>query len=128
MKFLSLKWKGRTRHLWAEKTEGRIWIHFQGTAWQWKGPERAGKRRAGDTSAPGLKEKVISPLPGRILSLPFKPGDRIKKGAVLLVLSAMKMEYSFKAEAKGQIEEIFCKAGDQVTEDQVLIKLKYDSI
>ena len=126
MKFLSLKGKDQVYHLWAEKRRGRIWIHFQGATRQWTSPKNQSLRRAGRAPSKNLREKITSPLPGRILKFPFKPGDKIEKGAVLLVLSAMKMEYSFKAEAKGQVEETFCKTGDQVTEDQVLIKLKYD--
>ena len=119
MKFLSLEWKGEMYHFWAERDGDRLWIHWKGTTWLYHPP-------LASQPDEDLKNVILSPMPGRIVKLPFQPGDRIKKGDVLLVLSAMKMEYSFKAEAEGQIEKVFCKAGDQAVEDQVLIKLKYN--
>ena len=54
----------------------------------------------------------------------LKIKNRVKKGDVLLKLEAMKMEYSLIAPRDGVIEEIFCKNGEQVTENYKLLNLE----
>lgn len=122
MKFLRIEWKNKVYGLWAEKENERFWIHYQGTTWQWAPPEPI----TDSVSSPrNLKNFISASMPGRIIKLPFKEDAKVNKGDVLLVLSAMKMEYSFKAEAEGFIEKILCKLGDQVDSNQILIKVKY---
>ena len=43
-------------------------------------------------SAPAAGEKITSPMPGTILSINVAAGDMVKKGQVLMILEAMKME------------------------------------
>ena len=54
----------------------------------------------------------------------LKIKNRVKKGDVLLKLEAMKMEYSLIAPRDGIIKEIFCKNGEQVTENFKLLNLE----
>ena len=54
----------------------------------------------------------------------LKVKNRVKKGDVLLKLEAMKMEYSLIAPRDGIIKEIFCKNGEQVTENSMLLNLQ----
>lgn len=123
MKFLRVEWKGKIYNLWAEREGEKLWIHYQGSTWQWIPSKKT--RVNFIQSAQTGKNVISSPMPGRILKLPFEPGSKVKKGDVLLVLSAMKMEYNFKAEAEGFIEEVLCQSGDQVEADQVLMRVKY---
>ena len=122
MKFLRIEWKNKVYGLWAEKAGEQIWIHYQGTTWRWA---PSGKVTDAISSPQNLKNTISAPMPGRIIKLSFEEGAKVKKGDVLLVLSAMKMEYNFRAEAEGCIEKILCKLGDQVDSDQILIRVKY---
>ena len=70
--------------------------------------------------AHGLK----SPLPGTILNMLVSKGEAVKKGQVLLVLEAMKMENSIEAEDDGVIEKINFNKGDSVLEGDVLLIIK----
>ena len=54
----------------------------------------------------------------------LKIKSKVKKGDVLLKLEAMKMEYSLIAPRDGIIKEIFCKNGEQVTENSKLLNLE----
>ena len=65
-----------------------------------------------------------SPLPGVIIEIPVKIGDRIKAGQVLVVIEAMKMENNIEAERDGIIEKINCNKGDSVSEGDVLFVIK----
>jgi pyruvate/2-oxoglutarate dehydrogenase complex dihydrolipoamide acyltransferase (E2) component len=55
-----------------------------------------------------------------------KVGDTVEKGAPLAIVSAMKLETNISAEASGVIKEIHCKAGDQVSSDDILFVLATD--
>ena len=62
-------------------------------------------------------------IPGTIIEVYALKGSAIKKGQVLLVLEAMKMETEIQAPMDGVVMEVLCKKGDKVTPDQILIKI-----
>lgn len=59
---------------------------------------------------------VLAPMHGKVLSIDVKAGDRVKKGQVLAVIEAMKMEHALTAPMDGEVAEIAVAAGDQVSE------------
>lgn len=64
-----------------------------------------------------------APLPGKIVDIFVGPGDKVEKGETLLVMEAMKMEYSIKAPGVGVVAALHCAAGDQVKEGELLVEL-----
>ena len=79
-----------------------------------------------DPLAPRGKEEesegsLAAPMPGRIIQVLTAPGDEVKRGAALVVLEAMKMEYTITAPADGKIERVRYAAGDVVDEGAELI-------
>ncbi|MGH8321450.1 MAG: acetyl-CoA carboxylase biotin carboxyl carrier protein subunit, partial [Gammaproteobacteria bacterium] len=68
----------------------------------------------------------VSPMPGRVVAVHVKAGDKVTPGQALLVLEGMKMEYTVKAGVAGRIEKIFCKEGDMVEADALLVEIKAD--
>lgn len=69
-------------------------------------------------------KNIISPMPGAIVSVSVKPGDKVVDGQELLVIEAMKMQNIIKSEVEGVIESVNIKAGDSVAVDEILIKFK----
>jgi 3-methylcrotonyl-CoA carboxylase alpha subunit len=67
---------------------------------------------------------VRSPLPGKIIDLKVKPGDRVSKGQPLLVLEAMKMEHTLAAPADGTIKSVRYGVGEQVAEGAELVEFE----
>ena len=63
-----------------------------------------------------------APMPGLILEVMIKSGDKVKKGDSLLILEAMKMENVIKAPGEAIIKEIKVSKGDGVEKNQVLIQ------
>jgi len=61
-------------------------------------------------------ERVTAPMPGKITQVSVKAGDEVERGAVLLVLEAMKMEHTIVAPHAGTIERIPYREGDTVSE------------
>jgi len=67
---------------------------------------------------------VESPLPGVILRISVKPGDRVREGESLMTVEAMKMECSVDAPADGILAELAVKTGDSVVAEQQLAVIK----
>ncbi|MCQ2506501.1 MAG: biotin/lipoyl-binding protein [Lachnospiraceae bacterium] len=64
--------------------------------------------------------KVQSPMPGKILSVKVKVGQAVKKGEVLMILEAMKMENEVVAAQDGTIASINVNDGASVESGDVL--------
>ena len=67
---------------------------------------------------------VKSPSPAIVLSVPVKAGEEVRKGSVLMVLEAMKMEMLIESPADGHVAEILANPGTQVAAGQSLIRLE----
>ena len=67
---------------------------------------------------------IKAPLPGTVIRIVKKVGDKVKSGDTLLVLEAMKMETDIPSTVDGTIEEISVKSGEQVATQQVLARVK----
>lgn len=67
--------------------------------------------------------KVNSPMPGKILGVKANPGQAVKKGQVILILEAMKMENEVVAPNDGTIASINVSVGDMVESGDVLATL-----
>jgi 3-methylcrotonyl-CoA carboxylase alpha subunit len=73
---------------------------------------------AGDVGA----LKLIAPMPGRIIAVHVKAGQKVERNAPLIVLEAMKMEHALKAAQAGVIEHVGVKTGEQIREGQELLR------
>jgi len=67
--------------------------------------------------------KVTSPMPGKILGVKANPGDAVKKGQVLLILEAMKMENEIVAPQDGTVASIDVAVGASVEAGDLLATL-----
>ena len=69
-------------------------------------------------------DRVLAPMPGRIVVVKAKMGDEVEEGDELLVMEAMKMELTLRSPRAGRIEVIQAIAGDFVEADAVLARLE----
>ena len=67
---------------------------------------------------------IISPMPGKVVSIPVKVGDRLAAGDIAVVLEAMKMQSNYKVTSDCRIKEILVQEGDSITGEQTLITLE----
>ena len=72
---------------------------------------------------PANSTAVKAPLPGTITKLNVKNGQSIKRGEILCILEAMKMETEIVAPADGTVSKILVKAGDSVDTGAALVAL-----
>ena len=80
-------------------------------------------RRSRSKGKSGDHGQMVSPMPGKILKVLVSEGAELEAGTPILVMEAMKMEHTIKANKKGKIEKIFYKEGDQVQGGVELVKL-----
>lgn len=66
---------------------------------------------------------ITTPMPGKVTQVMVKDGDQVEQGQPLMILEAMKMEHTIKAQVSGRLEGFSLSAGDQVTDGQVLIRI-----
>ncbi len=64
---------------------------------------------------------IKSPLPGTILEIFVKPGDKVTVGQRVLMLEAMKMENNIESDKAGTVTEVKVSKGSAVMEGDVLI-------
>jgi len=64
---------------------------------------------------------IKSPLPGTIIDVFVKPGDKVSVGQRILLLEAMKMENNIESDKSGTVTEIKVSKGDAVMEGDVLL-------
>jgi len=63
-------------------------------------------------------------MPGRVVVVKTRAGDRVTAGQELLVIEAMKMELGLKAPRDGIVAEVRAATGDFVDADAVLVTLE----
>ena len=72
----------------------------------------------------GGKSGIKSPLPGVILQIKVNVGDQVKRGQVLMVLEAMKMENNIPSDRDGKVVAINVSKGDSILEGTDLIVIE----
>jgi pyruvate/oxaloacetate carboxyltransferase len=72
---------------------------------------------------PVAKEIIESPMPGNILKVVVKVGDKIEKGETVLILEAMKMENDIIAEVSGTVSRILVKESSFVQTGSPMVEL-----
>lgn len=67
-------------------------------------------------------KSVAAPIPGTILAITVKPGDKVNPGQELITLEAMKMKSAIRASRPATIAQILVKVGDRVSQGQALVE------
>ncbi|NLG88312.1 MAG: biotin/lipoyl-binding protein [Clostridiaceae bacterium] len=75
------------------------------------------------SSAPEGAVKITAPMPGTILDIKVKTGDQVKKGDVLLILEAMKMENEIVSPQDGVIASVNTSKGASVNSGDLLVSI-----
>lgn len=93
-------------------------LFIDGEHYQFEKPNHFGKE-----TASAHNDEIVANLPGKIVAINNKIGDKVKKGQVIVVLEAMKMEHSLCAQMDGEIIEMSASLNAQTKLGDILVKL-----
>ena len=108
-------------------------VNVNGTAYEVEIEEMAGAPVAAPVAAPaaapapaasGAGESINAPMPGNLLSVNVAAGDTVKKGQVLMVLEAMKMENEIMAPRDGKVTAVAVAKGAAVESGALLCTIQ----
>ncbi|VAX07322.1 Methylcrotonyl-CoA carboxylase biotin-containing subunit [hydrothermal vent metagenome] len=83
----------------------------------------AGAEGEDDSGGSGV---IVTPMPGKVTQIMINDGDHAARGQPLMILEAMKMEHTIKAQVAGKIEGFSLNVGDQVSDGEILIRIIED--
>jgi acetyl-CoA carboxylase biotin carboxylase subunit len=69
-------------------------------------------------------DRVVTPMPGKIIQVLVKVGDAVKKGQPLAILEAMKMEHTLAAPGDARVASVEVAQGDQVVDGAVVVRFE----
>ncbi len=83
-------------------------------------------RATGHSIRPKAKEvgDVTTPMPGTVVRIKVKVGDKVEAGDTVLIVEAMKMENEVHTQISGVVEKIYVSEGDSVNPDEVLVQVR----
>ena len=64
---------------------------------------------------------VVAPMPGAVVKINCRPGEMVKKGDVIIVLEAMKMENEIHSPIDGLVKEVNVKEGMTVSPEETMV-------
>ena len=76
------------------------------------------------STAPPSDKVLRSPMPGRVMSIRVRPGDRVSAGDEVCVVEAMKMEQSIRSPRDGVVKAVHVQPLDSVNADDPLVELE----
>jgi propionyl-CoA carboxylase alpha chain len=75
-----------------------------------------------EKAPPDLTRFLIAPMPGLLAEVAVKPGQEVRAGETLVVIEAMKMQNTIKADNDCVVAELLAQPGDSVAVDQPLLR------
>ena len=99
-------------------------VTVNGTVYEVELEEITGAVPAAPAAPAGDGEKITSPMPGTILSVNVAPGQSVRKGDVLMVLEAMKMENEIMCPRDGVVGSVQAAKGAAVESGTLLCVLQ----
>ena len=101
-------------------TGARRTVFLNGQTWIIERDDPLHLVEAGGAHGGGL----TAPMPGKVVALLAQPGQKVEKGAPLLILEAMKMEHTITAPKNGVVKAFCYAAGDQVADGAELVEFE----
>ena len=134
---LEITHEGRKQTLKIKNLAGKRFYSFDGIAWKkfanlgvnetlvsnsevykvFRGYKPSGLNKGGAGA-------LITQMPGKVVKLMFKEGDKISKGETVLILEAMKMENEIKSGAEGIIKSVNVKEGQALEAGFLMVEIE----
>jgi acetyl/propionyl-CoA carboxylase alpha subunit len=112
---------GRRELVYVAGPPGDVWAAWNGHVFQVDLPARRARSGAGAHGVSAL----TAPMPATVVKLHVALGDQVRKGDVIVVLEAMKMELPLRAANDARVGAVHCREGEMVAADVSLVDLDY---
>lgn len=99
------------------RNDDEWWIHFQGRIYV------TNMHEPGSNDSSLSEGSLSAPMPGTILDVMVKNGQRVREGQTLLVMEAMKMEHRIQAPRAGEVTAVNFQKGDRVDMGANLVEI-----
>jgi biotin carboxyl carrier protein len=120
---LTLFIDGGARRVFAAATEEKVFIHIHGHIFSFDRVSADQKLFSRDALEFGAKDHVATPMPGKVVKILVKEGDRVALKQPLVIVESMKMENEIKSPTDGTIVSIHFAPGDLVEPGKPIIKI-----
>jgi 3-methylcrotonyl-CoA carboxylase alpha subunit len=102
----------------SQRFKDKVWVQWQGRLYGM--PVELKKSRGAEQEA----QELVAPFSCKVLKIHAKPGSELKKGDPVIVVEAMKMEYSYASPKDGVVDSVAVKEGEIVTAGTHFIRWK----
>ena len=111
---------------WLIDGEPGIAVRDGSEAWvKWRGETYVFDTSVRERSVDALASaEITAPMPGVVLAVHARPGQRVRRGDLVCVVEAMKMELRVEAPGDGTVTKVLCAEGDQVRRGQRLAEFE----
>jgi biotin carboxyl carrier protein len=109
----------------ADPAGGQLTVHVGATpvVVALNGRRRWGRRDDGNTPGSG-PQRLVAPMPGKVVRVLVKPGDTVQARQAVVVVEAMKMENELRASREGTVTEIPVREGMSVEAGALLLVIQ----
>ncbi|MBC7420851.1 MAG: acetyl-CoA carboxylase biotin carboxyl carrier protein subunit [Bdellovibrio sp.] len=121
---MNLKIDGVEKNILAEVIDKKIWFKLNGEVYSYDLVELSQSSHAQSKIKSKSPDKIMSPMPGKMTKVFVKEGQAVVKGDPLIVMEAMKMEYTLKSDIDSTVEKVLVEVGQQVSLGHLLVQLK----
>lgn len=111
---------GREELVWVTQAKGQLWFHWRGKTYCVEVDKSTRRSSKAAQVHPGV---ITAPMPGKVTQV-LEQGQAVELGQTVVVMEAMKMEYSLKADIKGKLKNLHCQVGDQVALGKILAEIQ----
>ena len=81
-------------------------------------------KSSGGADTGSAQKTLKSQIPGKVVSIEVKVGDKIKKDDVVCVLESMKMQVSVKSHKDGEVKTLKIKEGNSVNKNDIIAEIE----
>lgn len=101
-----------------------LWIKHNGDTWATDLSELDESYKSSTKKKSASADQILAPMPGKITKINVTAGQSVQVGDVLIVMEAMKMEYTLKSEIMSEVTAVQVATNQQVSLGELLVKLK----
>ncbi len=120
----TIKINGVVQNVTSEVIDKKLWFKIEDKIYSYDLIELLKSSHVKNKSHSKSLDKVVSPMPGKITKVFVVEGQIVKKGDAMIVMEAMKMEYTLKSDIAATVEKINAQLDEQVPLGYLLIQLK----